>query len=66
MSAEHEVHAPGPQEHSLCGLAPEAFNSGDHYEPVVFASDLQSVTCTHCRAQIDHVRKHFKGYRYAE
>lgn len=60
-----EVHAPGHQEHSLCGLAPEAFDSGDHYEPVQFADPGEQVTCTMCREVIDHVRQHFRRYRYA-
>lgn len=60
--SDPEVHGHGPQEHSLCGLAPEAFESGDHDEVVVFAKPGQVVTCTFCRHTIDHVRTHFKGY----
>ncbi|WOB06505.1 hypothetical protein [Piscinibacter gummiphilus] len=58
-----EVHAYGPQEHSLCGLAPEAYESGDHHETVVFAEPGQVVNCELCRQFIDHVRDSFKGYR---
>lgn len=60
---DREIHAHGPHEHSLCGLAPEAFESGDHDEPVVFAKPNQTVTCASCRLVIDHVRDCFKGYK---
>ena len=61
-----EVHASGPQEHALCGLSFDAFESGDHKEPVVFAQSGQLVTCVLCRVHIDHVRSFFRrGYRAA-
>lgn len=59
-----EVHAPGSLEHSLCGLAPEAFESGDHEEHVVFAQPGDVVTCDSCKREIDHVRGNFDGYVY--
>jgi hypothetical protein len=60
-----EVHAHGLQEHSLCGLAPEAFETGDHSCQVVFAQQREQVTCKHCRAAIDYIRANYRGYRYA-
>lgn len=56
--------APGSVEHSLCGWAPEAFESGDANGPVVFARAGEVVTCAMCRAQIDHIRKNFKHYKF--
>lgn len=58
-----ERHARGRLEHSLCGLAMDAYESGDHEEPVVFATPGQLVTCSMCRLEIDHVRDSFKRYR---
>ena len=57
-------HAPGQQEHSLCGLAPDAFESGDVDEPVVFAEAGEMVTCKDCRSAIDWARQNFRRYRY--
>lgn len=57
-------HAEGTGEHSLCGMAFDAFESGDADEPIVFAGDGELVTCADCKSQIDHVRDSFKGYRY--
>lgn len=57
-------HAPGTHEHSLCGIAFDAFDSGDSEEPVVFAEPGQLVTCTACKEHLDHAQKSFKGYRY--
>lgn len=60
-----EKHANGLQEHSLCGLAFDAFDSGDHEEPVVFAERGEKVTCETCREHIDWVRNNFtKAYGY--
>ena len=60
------VHAPGRLEHTLCGFAPEAFESGDSEEPIVFAAPGELITCKTCRAEIDHVRKRFNRYRYTD
>ena len=57
--------APGPQEHSLCGWAPDAFESGDAEGPVVFAGAGETVTCKGCIAVIRYVRDNFMRYRYA-
>jgi len=58
------VCAPGPQEHSLCGWAPDAYESGDVRAPVIFASAGEQVTCQGCRAVLEYVRHSFKRYRY--
>jgi hypothetical protein len=46
-------------ERALCGLAFDAHQSGDHPEPVAFASIRQAVTCEACKAHIAHVRESF-------
>lgn len=56
------VHADGGNEFTLCGLAFDAHDSGDHDEPVIMAAPGQLVNCVECRAVIDYVRT-FKGYR---
>lgn len=54
------VHAPGLQEHTLCGFAPEAFESGDADTPIVFAVPGQTVTCPTCCQLIEHCREAFR------
>ena len=56
--------APGTQEHTLCGWAFDAFESGDADAPVVFAQPGETVTCLECLAVIRYVRSSFKGNRY--
>ena len=58
------LHGQGRLEHSLCGFAPEAFETGDSEERIVFAEPGEIVTCPACRAEINHVRNKFKRYRY--
>lgn len=58
------VNAPGRLEHTLCGFAPEAFESGDSDEPIVFADVGDQVTCRTCRSEIDFIRRNFSRYRY--
>lgn len=58
-------HGEGHAEFSLCGLAFDAHESGDHDEPVVFAKPGQLVTCPECRQVLDRIRNEFKGYRVA-
>lgn len=58
------LHAHGRLERTLCGFAPEAFESGDSEQPIVFAEPGQVVTCRICRAEIDHIRANFNRYRY--
>lgn len=57
-------HAEGEVEHSLCGMAFDAYGSGDSYEKIIFATDGETVTCPHCRAHLDYIRSHFRRYRY--
>lgn len=49
-------------EYALCGLAFDAFESGDHDTPVIEAKPEQLVTCIECRKSIDHA-KSFINYR---
>jgi hypothetical protein len=58
------ICAPGVQEHSLCGLAPDAYESGDWDRPVVFAEAGQHVTCEQCRATLTYARKNFSRWVY--
>lgn len=59
------LHAEGLVEHALCGMAFDAFQSGDADEPIKFAAAGQRVTCEACRRHIDFVRRAYKGYTYA-
>lgn len=61
MSTELRLCAPGPQEFSLCGMAFDAFESGDAEAPIVFAADRKRVTCEHCIAVIGYTRSHFSS-----
>ena len=68
MTRRRERHAPGVlagQEFTLCGVAMDAYESGDEDRPVVFAADGEVVTCEDCRSVIEHVRAHFTDVRYA-
>jgi hypothetical protein len=49
-------------EFTLCGMAFDAYDSGDADEPIVMAQPRELVTCAECRAVIDYARR-FKGYR---
>jgi len=63
--APPKLHAEGEQEHSLCGMAFDAFDTGDADEQIVFAKDGETVTCPDCRDAIDFVRRYYKrGYKY--
>ncbi|MEJ6003768.1 hypothetical protein [Paucibacter soli] len=58
------VHAPGMIDFTLCGLSLDAFQTGDAAEPVIEAKPGEQITCKTCRANIDHIRRNFKLYRY--
>jgi hypothetical protein len=62
MTVKHGRASGQGGEFTLCGMAFDAFESGDADEPIVFALSGQPVTCDECKAVIDHVRQ-FKGYR---
>lgn len=62
--SEPVLHAEGEVEHSLCGMAFDAFDSGDSDEPIIFAKDGEVVTCAPCREHLDFVRRYYKRYRY--
>lgn len=64
MASFKGLHAPGALDHSLCGMAPEAFDTGDSVEPIVFARRGEIVTCSTCRAAMDYIRNNFNRYRY--
>lgn len=51
-------------EYTLCGLAVDVFESGDHFEPIVLAKNREIVTCEDCRRALDHAKLSFRGYRY--
>jgi hypothetical protein len=61
-----DKHAESPAvtggEHTLCGIAPEAYEVGFADEPVIFAIPGQIITCKTCRAILDFCRG-FKGYK---
>ena len=48
-------HAHGPMEHSLCGLACDAFGSGDVDYLPFYAVCTNTVDCEQCRQMIEHV-----------
>lgn len=56
--------APGLLEHSLCGWAPEAFETGDADAPVAFAAAGEQVTCERCRAHLVYVRQTLTRFKY--
>jgi len=62
MSAKHGLANSQGFEFTLCGIAYDAFESGDADEKVTFAKSGERVTCEECREVIDHIRK-FQGYR---
>jgi hypothetical protein len=64
--ANPAVHAPGngQGEHSLCGLAFDAYETGDVDDPVIFATAGGLVTCPECRALINYIRESFRRFRF--
>lgn len=48
----------------LCGLAFDAYESGDVDEPVIEAKADELVTCPECRAVIDYIRQRYRGGSY--
>lgn len=65
LDAFRGLHAPGErQEFTLCGMAPEAFETGDADEPVVIAEPGEAISCPTCCRTIDYVRRNFRAYRY--
>jgi len=59
------IHGEGPTaggDYTMCGLALDAYESGDESEPVVMAAPGELITCKGCRAVIAYF-KDFKGYR---
>ena len=57
--AEIERHADGPNEHTLCGLAFDAHESGDLEEAVQYAAPGKPVRCALCLRMIEHVYENF-------
>jgi hypothetical protein len=55
MSTKSEVHAHGPNEHTLCGLAFDAYESGDTDAEPEYAERGRPVTCDLCLQLIEHV-----------
>jgi len=60
----HLTHAPGEQEHTLCGLSFDAHESGDWPDEIVFAQVGDYVTCPQCKAHIDFVRSCYRPRSY--
>lgn len=59
------IHAAGEQEHALCGMAFDAYETGDADAPIVFAEPGQKVTCEFCCRVVDFVQSHYdRLYRY--
>lgn len=59
------VHGEGPTaggDYTMCGLASDAYESGDESAPVVIAGPGELITCKGCRAVIAYY-KSIKGYR---
>lgn len=57
MSLKHAMAPRHGAEFSVCGLAYDAHESGDHEEPVVFAGEGETVTCIECRQTVIEYRK---------
>lgn len=57
---KHTEGAAGGAEYTACGLAFDAYDSGDHSDPIEFAKSGEIVTCADCREAIDHFRKYIK------
>lgn len=51
------MESPAVVEYSLCGLAIDAFESGDSEAPVVFATPQERVTCPLCLKVIAACKK---------
>jgi len=49
-------------EYSLCGMAFDAYESGDAEEQIIFAQSGETITCTGCRKIIAEAKlvKHWK------
>ena len=51
------VENPRQAEYTMCGLAFDAYDSGDHDEQITFAVGGKPVTCMDCRHMVLDVRK---------
>lgn len=58
-NSKPEVHAHGPGEHALCGIAFDAFESGDLDEQEIYAEKGRPVTCAMCLQMIEHIHESF-------
>lgn len=56
MTTKH-ASDPAFSEYTVCGLAYDAHESGDHDEQVLFAEDGEPVTCLKCREVVTEVRR---------
>jgi len=59
MSDKHAMGDGNGGEFTICGMAFDAYESGDADEQVVFAKPKEVVTCKECRAAIDYVKSAF-------
>lgn len=52
------AHMPGGgDEFAVCGLAFDAYDSGDADAPVIFAGEGELVTCRECRRAVTEIRQ---------
>ena len=61
------IHAPDTitgGEYTLCGIAFDAYESGDSDELIVFVQPFETITCEQCRTAIKYVRDNFRWYQY--
>lgn len=59
------LHLKGPLaggEYTACGVAFDAYNTGDAEEPILVAMPGQVATCVECRRVVDFY-KAIRGYR---
>lgn len=54
---KHAIMPGAGQEYSVCGLAIDAYESGDESEPVLFANAGEVVTCRLCREIVGEIRQ---------
>lgn len=56
MTTKH-ASDPSFNEYTMCGVAYDAFASGDYHEKILFAEGNEPVTCPRCRAVIMAIRR---------
>lgn len=59
MSTKHAKGTNTGSEFTMCGMAFDAYESGDSEERIIFAKPKEVVTCQDCRDIIDDVKMTF-------